>query len=821
MTRRSITLVFVLSFVLTSPVAHAATESVGGRASIATGALYPDVSPDGKSLAVSYQGSIATLPAKGGTMRIVSKGQAWNVWPRWSPDGKRIAYVSAPNFGPGVVKLLNMETGKEIKLPKSVWSAGAFWFHPDGKRLFGRFAFRGMPQKLSFVDLGTGEITMVNGSLYGFGTRRAAYTLSPDGNWIYFGVQYDHPGQQGGNNGPQTDVHRIPSEGGKPEKLFQWPARIYHMCVAADGKSLFAMTDRGTAHNDIWQLPLDNPLANARKLSFGIADDDWPVTSPEGKHVYFTDNREGATAITAHTLASGESQDIRITAIDHRAPLKRMVLKLDAPDSNQGEAWRVSIRRKSGGFHFPPGAMYHITAGLGHFYHRGDLQMELPVGAYEIRVFRGPEFRADLTSINLTEGSGEQVFHPTVTRWTDMRAKGWYSGENHIHANYGYGQWYNTPRSILDMCEAEDLHVANLVVANSDGDAIFDREFFHGGPDPLSTANTLLWWNEEFRSTIWGHMTLFHLRHLVEPIMTGFRKTTNPWDVPANGEILRRTRRQGAAAGYTHPSNNAEDPYDQPYSAKGLPVDAALGLVDCADVMGNVYPKVIPFWYRLLNAGFRLPASAGTDCFLNRVSMGPPGWGRVYVKIDGEFTYAKWVDGLKRGRSFVSNGPMLKFTANGGAQLGDTISMAAPGSIKIQGSVTAAYPLERLEVVFNGKAIAGGKLAESSATGEISDSIKIMESGWLALRASGKPIRYWWGREQGAHTNPIYVKVKDHPQPVRESAEYFMNWIERLERDLEKRNRIPSQEEFDVQKHLDLAKQVYLSKILGRSQLVR
>ena len=629
MTRRSITLVFVLSFVLTSPVAHAATESVGGRASIATGALYPDVSPDGKSLAVSYQGSIATLPAKGGTMRIVSKGQAWNVWPRWSPDGKRIAYVSAPNFGPGVVKLLNMETGKEIKLPKSVWSAGAFWFHPDGKRLFGRFAFRGMPQKLSFVDLGTGEITMVNGSLYGFGTRRAAYTLSPDGNWIYFGVQYDHPGQQGGNNGPQTDVHRISSEGGKPEKLFQWPARIYHMCVAADGKSLFAMTDRGTAHNDIWQLPLDNPLANARKLSFGIADDDWPVTSPEGKHVYFTDNREGATAITAHTLASGESQDIRITAIDHRAPLKRMVLKLDAPDSNQGEAWRVSIRRKSGGFHFPPGAMYHITAGLGHFYHRGDLQMELPVGAYEIRVFRGPEFRADLTSINLTEGSGEQVFHPTVTRWTDMRAKGWYSGENHIHANYGYGQWYNTPRSILDMCEAEDLHVANLVVANSDGDAIFDREFFHGGPDPLSTANTLLWWNEEFRSTIWGHMTLFHLRHLVEPIMTGFRKTTNPWDVPTNGEILRRTRRQGAAAGYTHPSNNAEDPYDQPYSAKGLPVDAALGLVDCADVMGNVYPKVIPFWYRLLNAGFRLPASAGTDCFLNRVSMGPPGWGRV------------------------------------------------------------------------------------------------------------------------------------------------------------------------------------------------
>jgi len=800
--------------------AGASVVPVSGKASIAIGALYPDVSPDGKKLAVSYQGKIGILPVAGGTMRIVSEGARWDVWPRWSPDGERIACVSAPSFGQGVLKLLNAKTGTEIKLPKSVWSSGAFWFHPDGKRLFGRFAYRGVPQKLSSVNLETGEIKPVSGSIYGFGTRRAAYTLSPDGEWLYFGVQYDHSGQQGGNNGPQTDIHRIPSQGGKAEKLFQWPARIYHLCVSANGQGLFAMTDRGTAHNDIWHLPLQAPLGGAKKLSFGIADDDWPVVSRDGKSVFFTDNREGATALRLHDLRTSAQRDLKISAIDYGSPLKRMLFKIGSSRAHENAAWRVSIKRKNGGYHFPPGTMYHISAGLGHFIQRGDLEITLPTGAYEIRIFGGPEFQADLTDVVLSAGSGTQTFHSTITRWTDTRSSGWYSGENHIHANYGYGQWYNSPRSMLDMCEAEDLHVANLVVANSDGDAIFDREFFAGGPDPLSTDKTLLWWNEEFRSTIWGHMTLFHLKQLVEPIMTGFANTTNPWDVPTNGDILRRTRRQGGSAGYTHPTNNSDDPYDQPYSAKGLPVDVALGLVDCADVMGNVYPKVIPFWYRLLNAGFRLPASAGTDCFLNRVYMAPPGWGRVYVKVDGEFTYGKWVDGLKAGRSFVSNGPVLQFTANG-AGLGETILLKQPGKVSVKAGFQAAYPLEQFEVIFNGKPVAGGKLQSPNRNGEITVNVAIEQSGWLALRASGKSVRHWWGREHGAHTNPIYVKVEGHPQPVRENAEYFINWIERLELELKNRNRIPTEEKFDVQQHLDLAKQVYLSKILSGNKLVR
>ena len=57
--------------------------------------------------------------------------------------------------------------------------------------------------------------------------------------------------------------------------------------------------------------------------------------------------------------------------------------------------------------------------------------------------------------------------------------------DSHIHANYGYGHWYCTLEAMRLQCGGEDLTMANLMVANSDGDGVYDREFFLGRPDPL------------------------------------------------------------------------------------------------------------------------------------------------------------------------------------------------------------------------------------------------------------------------------------------------------------------------------------------------
>src|SRR5437016_8937376 len=108
---------------------------------------------------------------------------------------------------------------------------------------------------------------------------------------------------------------------------------------------------------------------------------------------------------------------------------------------------------------------------------------------------------------------------------------------------------------MADMCAGEGLNVCNFMVANSDGDGVFDREYFRGRTDPRSTNRTILYWNEEFRSTIWGHMTLVNLQQVVEPVFTGFKDTTNPYDIPSMSEIAWKTHRQGGLVNYTHPAS--------------------------------------------------------------------------------------------------------------------------------------------------------------------------------------------------------------------------------------------------------------------------
>ena len=194
------------------------------------------------------------------------------------------------------------------------------------------------------------------------------------------------------------------------------------------------------------------------------------------------------------------------------------------------------------------------------------------------------------------------------------------------------------------------------MVANSDGNGAFDREYFRGRPDPRSAGRSVLYWNEEFRSTIWGHMTLVNLSSLVEPVYTGFANTTNPLDVPTNSDVADEAHLQNALVDYTHPGVNINDPYDGAYSAKAMPVDVALGKIDTLDVLGSSHLATIQVWYRLLNCGFNLPASAGTDCFLNRIRSRVPGGDRAYVRIDGPFSYENWIEGLRAGRSFVTSG---------------------------------------------------------------------------------------------------------------------------------------------------------------------
>ncbi|MCP5114208.1 MAG: CehA/McbA family metallohydrolase, partial [bacterium] len=204
-----------------------------------------------------------------------------------------------------------------------------------------------------------------------------------------------------------------------------------------------------------------------------------------------------------------------------------------------------------------------------------------------------------------------------LERWVNMASQGWYSADAHIHANYTSSAPHRqviTPEDVRLQTLGEDLNNANLMVANSGSGFLHDENRFEGKPHRLSLPAYVMYWNEEMRNSgIYGHMSFFNLKSLVHPLYTGFRDTPHWEDYPPNYAQAKGARDQGGAVTYVHPGYA---PKLSGASARELPVDLALGEIDAIDVISNNPEEVaMELWHRLLNCGFRLSISAGTDAF--------------------------------------------------------------------------------------------------------------------------------------------------------------------------------------------------------------
>lgn len=776
----------------------------------AFGAVYPRLSPDGETIALTCQGAIWKLPSRGGKLTRLTSASGFDIEPVWSPDGKHIAFARSPQWAGGLLVVIDAESGEQIPLPKRVIVRGStvyykLEFHPDGKRILGVFQVDGTDVGLGWFNIETGETTPLLTPV-----RWMRYAASRDGEQVAYTVTRDQPGEQGGNNGPFTTLFAKPIGESPAVELGVFPARIHDLCWEYDDKGLIVTTDLGGAFYDLWEVPLKEgriDVASTRQLTFGQADEHRPSISADGRRLLFTENSQGSTTLQLRDLIGGGTTTVRATQPEFQTDTGTLRLETLDKQTAKPLTARVSLKKDNGKFHAPFESLFRVLKDYGHFYCQHGCELTLPAGTYQLRAFHGPEFRTTWQTIEVVAGEVTSA-RVQLERWADPAKDGWYSGENHIHANYGYGEWYNSPRTMLTQSAGEALSISNFMVANSDTDGIFDRRYFRGRPDSISTDETILYWNQEFRSTIWGHMTLVNLSQLVEPIMTGFNDTTNPWDIPTNSDIAQRTHLQNGLVNYTHVAQRPDDPYLNPYTGKSIPIDVALGNIDTLDLNAS-YAGTVPLWYRLLNCGFRLTASAGTDCFLNRIRSRLPGGDRVYVKLDGPLIYSSWIENLRAGRSFVTNGPMLSLSVNE-QEIGSTIRLSGPGSVSVNASVSAQFPLSKFELIQNGKVIATGTLDDEQLSSTMQQSVNCERSGWIAVRASGPAHPDHPTGGQYAHSSPIYVDVADRPINAKEDAVYFLKWIDRLALAVRVRDRIPSQElRAHVESQLEEARDVY------------
>lgn len=511
----------------------------------------------------------------------------------------------------------------------------------------------------------------------------------------------------------------------------------------------------------------------------------------------------------------GVDSDGELLLVGYEGTIFRLVLDgsefgVDAPtrtrvrllDRHAPAAARVSIIGSDGKPYAPDGAAVRKTKrDETYFYADGSFDVKPPPGRSRMQVSGGVESAPQTVIVDADSNADVTV---QMQPWIDMAARGWYSGDSHVHLQTG-GPIEATVADALVAARAEGVNYVNLCVSNNFGDDIRGADLITGSPHPLSTDRRLLVFGEEMRSTIYGHMQLFGIKTLVGPQYTGFDETPNRNDFPANYTMAAEAVRQGAVVTYGHPLFA-----DQPFpfeddaakpsgAARELPIDAVLGVVQAVDLMSynSDEERSAELWYRLLNCGLKLSACVGTDALLDR-STEPLGGDRVYVKTDGMLTMSGWLDGLRRGRSFVTNGPIATLEVDGKGP-GETCELAAPGKVRVVATVESYVPFRTIDVIVNGEAAAHDEIAAAGAAGlqvrRLEIELPIDRSSWVALRVRGPEHPNVFDGPAWAHTSPVYVKVAGREIRSKEDAAYFVDWIDRMLQAVAARNRFAKVED--------------------------
>ena len=155
---------------------------------------------------------------------------------------------------------------------------------------------------------------------------------------------------------------------------------------------------------------------------------------------------------------------------------------------------------------------------------------------------------------------------------------------------------------------------------------------------------------------------------------------------------------------------------------------------------------------------------------------------RVFVRSGAKLDYRAWLDALKAGRTFASNGPLLSFTLEG-HEVGEQIDLpAGVHRLTARVSLRSIVPVQKLEIVADGAVVATVPLQAGGTRADAAIALPVTRSGWFTLRAwssaAAEPILDIY---PFATTSPVYVTVGGRPVRNADDARYFVRWIERVE----------------------------------------
>jgi len=222
-----------------------------------------DVSPDGQTIVFDLLGDLYALPIGGGTAKALTSGPAWDAQPRFSPDGKTIAF-SSDRSGIENIWIMDADGGnpRAVSAEKDEYVRSPAWT-PDGNYLIARKE--------------TG--------------KRAG--IPPVELFVYH--------REGGGGIKLTSSDDVNNAGGA--------------VVSRDGRSIyFSARQRRFSYtpnleDGLWQIwRYDREVADSFPIAEGFGGAVRPALSPDGKTLTYVSRRDGDTALVARDLTTGSER---------------------------------------------------------------------------------------------------------------------------------------------------------------------------------------------------------------------------------------------------------------------------------------------------------------------------------------------------------------------------------------------------------------------------------------------------------------------------------------------------------------------------------
>ncbi len=410
-----------------------------------------------------------------------------------------------------------------------------------------------------------------------------------------------------------------------------------------------------------------------------------------------------------------------------------------------------------------------------HFVCSGRVVIKLDPGSYSWQIERGPEWTRASGKLDVKVGEPATV-DVSLARIADLDTEGWYCGDMHVHRPVNEIErlmmaedldfapvigWWNTPAKNPTLAEQTDFrfggHRVYSIMAGED-----EREggalLFYGLNRPLDLSVR----SREFPSPM---SFVQEARQLNKQVWIDIEKPFW-WDVPtwlATGQM----NSIGIANNHMCRAEMlASEAWGKPRDASILPA-----------------PRGNGFWsqeiyYHILNAGIRLPPSAGSA---SGVLPNPVGYNRVYAYLgDRKLTRNAWFAAMAAGRCFITNGPLLRVKANGSLP-GSLMKLSGdkPQTIELSIQLTTNDQVSAIEVIHNGNVVQTIPCADQTDQ-HLKASLKIDQPGWFLVRAIADVENTF----RFASTAPWYIESASGQAYVSQtSSQFFLDWVnERIER---------------------------------------